>query len=354
MLPKTKVVISGRFLDQPVTGVQRFGRELLNALDKLLQTTESTLEWFLACPTEPRVELKSVRPVLVPGRTSHLWEQKLPLIFTGFHHVGLTNSVPLLAASSSVVVHDAAAFERHMRRSYSRQYLLGSRVMQFLASRRATNLLTVSGFSAGRLEVFTKRKFGVVYPGSDHVPSAASLTPLIDGRKPYWLVIGTSKHKLSDHQNFVIELAAALGRDVKVVGGVSGRTALPIESSSDELQLLGRLTDFELYRYLVNAEALLHVSTYEGFGLPAVEAQRLGVPVVSLASEVNLEVLGSATILIDPDDAVGSQDRLRGLQDGPSRGALIASARENAQRFTWASAALHFKESVEHAVRSDG
>src|SRR5262249_34324163 len=53
------------------------------------------------------------------------------------------------------------------------------------------------------------------------------------------------------------------------------------------------------------ADALVLVSEYEGFGLPALEAMARGVPVVASRRPALDEIFGEAALLVEPRDAQG-------------------------------------------------
>ena len=98
----------------------------------------------------------------------------------------------------------------------------------------------------------------------------------------------------------------------------------------------GRLSDDELAWLYGAATALVFPSLYEGFGIPVVEAQRLGCPVVCLRAGPMAEVAGDGAVLCDPADPQQVVEAVRGILADPARrSVLVEAGRRNAERYTW-------------------
>src|SRR5262249_49098549 len=83
------------------------------------------------------------------------------------------------------------------------------------------------------------------------------------------------------------------------------------------------------------ADVVLFASTYEGFGLPILEAQATGRPVVTSNLHSLPEVAGPAACLVDPFDVASIHAGvLRVLSEPLYRENLISAGFENVKRFT--------------------
>lgn len=80
-----------------------------------------------------------------------------------------------------------------------------------------------------------------------------------------------------------------------------GRLAVEL-GVAERVRFLGRVDDDELAMLYSGAEALLHPSFCEGFGLPLAEAMACGCPVVTSNVSAMPEVVGKAALQADPHD----------------------------------------------------
>lgn len=83
------------------------------------------------------------------------------------------------------------------------------------------------------------------------------------------------------------------------------------------------------------AHALIYPSSYEGFGIPVLEAMAAACPVIAVASSSIPEVAGDAGLLVPAPDADLVADQLRRLADPVLRHTVIEAGSRQAQRFSW-------------------
>lgn len=107
------------------------------------------------------------------------------------------------------------------------------------------------------------------------------------------------------------------------------------------VHLVGRLSDSDLHRAYAGASAFCFPSTWEGFGLPVLEAMAHGVPVVTSRGTSMAEVAGDAALLVEATDATALAEALSAAL-GTAGDELAQAGRARASQFTWErSAALH-------------
>ena len=100
-----------------------------------------------------------------------------------------------------------------------------------------------------------------------------------------------------------------------------------------------------------DASILVMPSFNEGFGIPALEAMTIGVPVVSSNRGALPEVLGQAGLLIDPLTAANIAETINHLlTDSALMTQCIARGIEQAKLFTWKASAQALCAAYEKAI----
>lgn len=91
----------------------------------------------------------------------------------------------------------------------------------------------------------------------------------------------------------------------------------------------------ELNRIYNSVHCLAYPSSYEGFGIPVLEAQRAGCPVIALNSSSIPEVMGNTWGMMDRLDESEFKWMLSKLHDTSLRNQTINDGLENSKRFSW-------------------
>lgn len=85
-----------------------------------------------------------------------------------------------------------------------------------------------------------------------------------------------------------------------------------------------------------NAFALLYPSEYEGFGIPVIEAQKAGCPVIAYNGSSIPEIIGDSTLLINTtqteDDII---NKIKLIENTDLKNEIITKGLENSKRFSW-------------------
>lgn len=350
----TGLLLNARFLMRPPTGVDRVAEQLVSALLEL--DLPPRFDGFRGLRPQGDMALPEARPKEVlaaiepPASTlkGHAWEQiALARARPDDWLLSLCNTGPVMRRRQVVMIHDAQVFRQP--ESYSRPFRLWYNAMQPRLGRRAAMVLTVSEHSKSELEhygVVPKGKARVIPNGADHILKITSDggTMARHGLTPggYLLALGS----LAPHKNLAMLVAAARARKDRAVplviagGGnasVFGDNGI---TPSEDVRLLGRVSDEELRALYDNAAALVFPSITEGFGLPPAEAMFCGCPVIASTGGAIPEVCGDATLSLDPSDREGWTAAMESLCADPAlRSRLAEAGRARVQQFTWRAAA---------------
>ena len=129
--------------------------------------------------------------------------------------------------------------------------------------------------------------------------------------------------------------------DVVLAGGAEERRAARRQAAEaagvgHRLLDLGVVAEEDVVPLLAGASALAMPSFLEGFGLPVLEAQAVGTPVVCADRGGLPEAAGDAALFASPEDPAALADALRRVLTDPVLAArLSARGRERARAFTW-------------------
>lgn len=225
-------------------------------------------------------------------------------------------------------------------------------------ARRAHQLVTVSQFSSHEIQklyAVPSEKISVVYnaPSTHFKPIPLNLkkqarVEFADGNPYFFVPLGFHPRKnvkkiLNAWEN---ALRADPGLPLLVLAGrpLWADTGLKKQVQKLQMQnwlkLCPSLAEEALARAVGGAEAVLYLSLYEGFGLPIVEAQAAGVPVLTSATSAMPEVGGDACLYADPKNVEDmAQKMLQIWHDDALRRTLSEKGLRNAQLFRWEDSA---------------
>lgn len=339
-----------------MTGVQRFSIELSLQLKQIYND-----DIRFVCPgniiqTEYASQLGAE---IVGKRTGYLWEQfELPRYLKRNGSpllICFGNVAPIFYRNKISTLHDIT-FIRYPQ-TLSKSFLLLYKYLIPLVLKTSKRILTVSEFSKKEISSYyhiDSDKISVVYNAV-----AKSFHPLQNGQlkaENYIVTVSSfkvNKNFFKTYKAFVLAKRQIPGLKFYVIGDLTSTNFQSLQSEIDEMKgdedvkLLGRISDEDMIRYYSNAKAFVFASLYEGFGIPVLEAQACGCPVVCSNASSLPEVLGDSALLFNPENEHEISDAIvRVVTDSSFANKLVGAGYKNYIRFSWQSGAMNIKDVI--------
>ncbi len=320
-----KYIINGKFLTQPVTGVQRYAREILAELDKLVgdgcDIEIAAPKDFVAIPTLKNIKIRVIGHL--PGGVA--WEQScLPLYLAKRKGicVDLCNSMPIMARNITVI-HDIS-FKANKRFYSTKARVWYEILMRFC---NIEKMITVSGFSRHEIARYygvDPNQIMVIGNGWQHYECIGFDEDIFEKygleKEKYYFSVSS----LTPNKNFRW-IAENAKKNPDVIYAVSGSVNDRVFSDVFDFEVppnmkcLGYVSDEEAKTLMRDCKAFLFPTFYEGFGIPPLEALSVGAKIIISDASCMREIYGDTAYYIDPyDPDVDLEGLLKGSVADPS------------------------------------
>lgn len=113
-----------------------------------------------------------------------------------------------------------------------------------------------------------------------------------------------------------------------------------VKKHSLNVEIIKDLTNKELNDIYNEVSCLFYPSSYEGFGIPVIEAMKAGCPVVALNASSVAEISNGAALLAKELNPLEFSELIQSLENMEFRTQIIDKGLQNASHFSWESAAL--------------
>ena len=330
--------VNCRALNKPITGIPRYLHEIIS-----------------------RFPDSSFRP-LSPSRSfsegikGHLWEQlilpnsknKEELLWSP------SNTGPAFLQNQVVTIHDMAFFDRHETMSRSFQLFYSMLIPKLV--KNCKRVIAVSEFTKSRISYYTNispEKIITIHNGVSEdffIAPKISKTELFKklgiNRSNYFLSLSSlePRKNLDKLISAWKKLPINTTKDTNLViaGGIGSCSVFQKQTleGGNGIIFTGRLGEEELIACLHYANLFVYPSTYEGFGLPILEAMAAGTPVLCGNAKALKEVGGDLPIYINPHDSDLFAETLEHALKSPEKQKEKSDeAQKRAMKFNWQNTA---------------
>ncbi len=248
-----------------------------------------------------------------------------------------------IAYKNKIITHHDITYLRYPE-SYSRSFLLFYKLLVPMMIRTSKHLLTVSEFSKREITnayQYPQDKTSVIYNAvEDKFQPKQQDTPDV-----YFLAVA-SKNFHKNHRGMIDaflalkeKLPSSRNIKLKIIGDLFKELSYKNHNTGakmEGIEFLGRVDDNELIRLYQNAYAFIFPSFYEGFGIPPLEAQACGCPVLASNQASIPEILGESALYFNPfsgNEMIHAMEDI--LRENELRLQLIRKGHENIKRFSW-------------------
>lgn len=279
-----------------------------------------------------------------PGRI--LWEQfVLPFAVRKQRIHVLFNpgfTAPIFSSAPMVTVFHDLQHKRHPE--YFRWFDLPFWKFFLWASvRRSRGLIAVSNATRDDLQRYYGVQSRVIHHGVER-----QFFEIANRRQPKdYLLCASTSHPHKNLDRLLRVHRETPGLPPLVITGVRGFAAAEVEKlAGDSVRITGWIPRDELFELFRGACGFIYPSTFEGFGMPVLEAMAAGVPVACSDIPPLREIADSTVHYFDPASDSEIRDALQRLNDGTIP---TEAATKRAREFTWEKTA---RETLDYLSKS--
>ena len=314
-----EIVVNGRFLSRRITGVERYGREILSILRNACRVEETRFN----------------------GITGHVWEQFILPVKLNRNSTlwSPANTGPLFVRNQALTIHDLSPLEHPewFKKGFAGWYriflpILAKQVSTIFTPSNYVKQIIMKRLGVGNVIVTPNGvDLSIFHPFQNHKPS--------DLPDKYVLFVGS----IQPRKNLAALIQA--WQEVKwyyrdtwlVIAGSAGdifrNTKLPVD---DRVRFFGYVPEKFLPALYANAQLFILPSFDEGFGLPIIEAMACGTPVLASNGGALPETVGDAGVIFDltnPGDLAESMKNILGSEN--LRSTMREKGLKRVHKFSW-------------------
>lgn len=361
-----RILFDGRFLSLSHAGLGRYSLELLKHLLPLDESQKYIIlvpegakfdEEFSAILANRKVPADIVETGIKYYSISE--QTKLPNLISSLKpdlvHFPHFNHPIFYQGKFVITIHDLTLSQYAERRGKLKRYAYSMVISH--AAKKAEKILTVSDYvksDLARTLNISKNKIVTTYNGVDERfcdgvgrQSSEEAMKKYGIEKPYILYVGQWR----EHKNLIklVEAFYQIANDVRFQNKIdlvfAGRpdpkfpyllSKIKELSLQESIKFTGFVDDDDLPALYRGAKLFVFPSLSEGFGLPGLEAQACGTPLVASNRSCFTEIFGSGALYFNPENVSDMAEKMsKVLSDKEFSDSLVKKGIKNARKFDW-------------------
>lgn len=217
-----------------------------------------------------------------------------------FHITGDVQYVACLMNSQNTImtIHDLVPLHNNKVPWYSRKLCYW--LWYYIPLKRLRSITCISEATKQDLLLFFPWSANKISVVKNPVDDTFAYSPKdLNLQKPQILHIGTKENKNLPR---VIEALDGHACHLRIVGKLNEEQQCQLEKSAVEYSNVWGISDEEIIQEYKDADIVSFPSTFEGFGMPIIESQAIGRPILTSNIEPMCSVAGDGSIIVNPYD----------------------------------------------------
>ena len=234
--------------------------------------------------------------------------------------------IPLMFCKTVLTVHDTVVYDNYRGIKKIILKYLWFKIPFLLASK----IVCISEYTKNSITRFTKRKDIVVIPNAVE-PSYDYVPYTFHANFPNILIVGTNWNKNIER---TIDAVNNIKCNLTIIGKLSKEQEEKLKSTKCSYSNKVGLTDEEIKQEYINCDMISFCSLYEGFGMPIIEGNAIGRPVITSNISPMLDIAGGSTLLVNPYNVEDIHNKIMlYIKNKELREEKITKGLENAKKF---------------------
>jgi glycosyltransferase involved in cell wall biosynthesis len=272
--------------------------------------------------------------------------RKIDVLFHPSYVSSLLSDIPQI-----VTIHDAYAWICPKEAGFFRAFYWQLFIPPSL--KKSNKVIAVShntAYDIRRFCNFNDNKIEVIPESGSHLSEITADNKILDKlnlkSKSFFLCVGfyapikNTRRILEAYQIYTKQSSIDQPKNLVLVGGASSpwsKKTLEIAQQIPGVINAGRVSEAELVALYAQSAGLIFTTLYEGFGIPILEAQGLGCPVITSSVSSMPEVVGSGGLVVDPTSIHDIAKAMLEIEDPDVVEHLLRVGFQNQNFYSWDS-----------------